>query len=112
MSLKFQEQFNYSNFYRTKEPSNIWEDDLSGNSIIKTLNFEERCPGNSTKKFPKFQNYQYDDSYKVFLLCCDDIFTSPLSPKNLFKFGKRRRYPKKERVAHTFNQFARRSSSC
>jgi hypothetical protein len=52
MLLKFQEQFSYANFYKTKEPSKIWEDEIPGDSIIKTLYFEERCPGNSTKKIP------------------------------------------------------------
>jgi hypothetical protein len=50
--LKFYAQVNYANFYRTKEPSKIWEDDLLSDSIIKASNFEERCPNDSTKMIP------------------------------------------------------------
>jgi hypothetical protein len=78
--LKFQSQISCDNFYRTKEPSNIWEDDLPGDSIIETLDFEEKCLGDSTKKIQEFQEDLYEDSSKEFLSCCDDIFPSPSSP--------------------------------
>jgi hypothetical protein len=64
MLLKFQAQVSYANFYKTKEPSKIWEDELPSDSIIKTPYFEEICPGDSTKKIPEFQEDIYDDSSK------------------------------------------------
>jgi hypothetical protein len=44
------------------------------------MDYEERCPGDSTKMIPELQEDLYDDSTKKFLSFCDDIFPSPPIP--------------------------------
>jgi hypothetical protein len=78
--LKFRSQIIRDNFHRTKEPSNIWEDDLPGDSIIETLDFKERCPSDFTQKIPKFQEDQYEYSSEEFISCYEYIFPSPPVP--------------------------------
>lgn len=53
MLLEFWTHDNYDKFYKTKEPSKIWEYEFPSDSIIKTLDFKEICPSDSTKKIPE-----------------------------------------------------------
>jgi hypothetical protein len=48
--LKLHSKNTSLNFYRTNEPSKIWEDDLLGDSINKNLDFKEKLLSDSTKK--------------------------------------------------------------
>jgi len=71
--LKFQSQMSCDNFHRIKEPSNIWEDDLFHNSIIETQDLEEIFPGDFNENISKFQEDIYEDSFKEFISCYEDI---------------------------------------
>jgi len=53
--LKFQSQINCDNLYGTKKPPNIWEDDLPGNSILKTQDLKEIFPSDFTERIFEFQ---------------------------------------------------------
>jgi hypothetical protein len=79
--LKFQSQINCDGFYKNKELSKIWEDDLPGDSILETPDFKGKCPGDFAENNSKFQEDQYEDSYEEFLSCLEDVFPSPPGPR-------------------------------
>ena len=47
---------------KRQEPPKIWENDLPGNSILKTKDLKEMCLGDFTKKISEFQEDIYEDS--------------------------------------------------
>ena len=75
--LKFQSQISCDNIYGTTKPPNIWEDDLPDNSILKTQDLKEICPGNFTKKISQIQEYVYEKSSKEFFSCYQEIHPPP-----------------------------------
>jgi hypothetical protein len=75
--LKFQSQISCDNLYGTRKPPNIWEDDLPGNSILKTQDLKEICPGDFTEKISEFQEDVYEDSSEEFFSCYQEISPPP-----------------------------------
>jgi hypothetical protein len=75
---------------KNQEPSNIWEDELPGDSIERTLKFLD----NSIGKIQKSQENIHGDSTKEFISCCDAPFPSPPIPSMDFTRCRKREVPK------------------
>jgi hypothetical protein len=61
---------------KIQEPSKIWEDELPGDSIERTL----KCPDNSIGKIQESQENPHGGSTKEPCSCHDAPFPSPPSP--------------------------------
>jgi hypothetical protein len=55
---------------KSQEPSNIWEDELLGDSIERTL----KIPDNSIGKIQESQENPHGSSTKEFISCCEATF--------------------------------------
>jgi hypothetical protein len=75
--LKFQSQISCDNLYVTRKPPKIWEDDLPGNSILKTQYLKEICPCDFIEKISEFQEDIYEDSSEKFFSCYQEIYPPP-----------------------------------
>jgi hypothetical protein len=81
---------------KSQEAQNIWENELPGDSIERTL----KIPGNSIGKIQKSQEDIYYDSSQEFISCCDVPFPSPPIPSMALQDSTKGRVIQRRRRFH------------
>jgi hypothetical protein len=84
-----------SELKKSQEQSKIWENELPGNSIEKTL----KCLDNSIEKIQECQEDIYYESFEEFRSCCDVPFPStPIPSMSLKDVAKGRSTQRRRRI--------------